>query len=78
MLGFTKPRTYFCPRTRIAELEAENERQITRAIEFGNELVQLRAERDRLREALGSIAKNTCCGKCQEAALVARAALEGE
>ena len=28
-----------------------------------------------LREALESIAKNTCCERCQEAALVARAAL---
>lgn len=28
--------------------------------------------------ALSSIARNTCCDKCQEAALVARAALEGE
>lgn len=47
---------------------------------------QLQAELDRadstisrLREALGSIARNTCCDKCQEAALVARTALkEGE
>jgi bacterioferritin-associated ferredoxin len=29
-----------------------------------------------LETALHSIAANTCCGKCQEAALVARAALE--
>jgi len=29
----------------------------------------------RLREALRAIAANTCCGPCQEAALVARAAL---
>lgn len=33
-------------------------------------------EIERLREALQSIAKNTCCGACQEAALVARKALE--
>ena len=33
------------------------------------------AEIERLREALESIAANTCCDKCQEAALVARAAL---
>jgi hypothetical protein len=33
-------------------------------------------EIERLREALGSIARNTCCGGCQEAAMVARAALE--
>jgi len=33
------------------------------------------AEIERLREALGSIARNSCCDKCQEAALVARKAL---
>ena len=33
-------------------------------------------EIERLRAALRSIAKNTCCDRCQEAALVARAALE--
>ena len=30
---------------------------------------------EQLEGALHSIAANTCCGKCQEAALVARAAL---
>lgn len=30
-----------------------------------------------LEAALLSIARNTCCDRCQEAALVARAALEG-
>jgi hypothetical protein len=35
----------------------------------------LAAEVLRLREALSSIARNTCCGGCQEAALVAHAAL---
>lgn len=34
-------------------------------------------ENERLREALQSISNNTCCGACQEAALVARAALKG-
>ena len=29
----------------------------------------------RLREALQSIANNSCCGTCQEAALIARKAL---
>lgn len=33
-------------------------------------------EVERLREALGSIARNACCDKCQEAKLVAIAALE--
>jgi RNase P subunit RPR2 len=32
-------------------------------------------EIERLRAALESITKNTCCDRCQEAALVARAAL---
>lgn len=35
----------------------------------------IRAKNDRLLAALSSIAKNTCCGGCGEAALVARAAL---
>ena len=33
------------------------------------------AEVERLRAALASIAANTCCGSCQEAALVAQAAI---
>jgi len=33
------------------------------------------AEIEKLRAALRSIAANTCCDRCQEAALVARAAL---
>ena len=37
---------------------------------------KLLAEIARLREALGSIAANTCCDQCKEAALAARAALE--
>jgi hypothetical protein len=36
---------------------------------------ELVADWHRWRRALESIAKNTCCDKCQEAALVARAAL---
>ena len=35
----------------------------------------LTAENEMFREALESIAKNTCCDRCQEAALVARSAL---
>lgn len=39
-------------------------------------LVNLAADEiERLREALQSIAKNTCCDTCQEAAMVARKAL---
>lgn len=37
----------------------------------------LKAENERLRAALQSIAKNSCCGSCQEAKLVAIKALEG-
>lgn len=36
----------------------------------------LLAENDRICKALTSIARNTCCDRCQEAALVARRALE--
>ena len=46
-------------------------------VEASNMLRALAAERDTLRAALSSIASNTCCDKCQEAALVARAALAG-
>lgn len=34
------------------------------------------AEIERLRDVLQSISNNTCCDNCQEAALVARAALK--
>jgi NMD protein affecting ribosome stability and mRNA decay len=37
---------------------------------------ELRAENERLEAVLRYIARNTCCDHCQEAALVARAALE--
>lgn len=33
-------------------------------------------ERDRLKAALESISKNSCCGQCQQAKLVAEAALK--
>jgi hypothetical protein len=36
---------------------------------------ELLADNERLRKALQSIADNGCCDRCQEAALVARAAL---
>ena len=42
------------------------------------QLMQEKRENDRLREALRSIARNTCCNGCREAALVARAALGEE
>lgn len=42
----------------------------------GKEMQRLRDVNRRLTEALESIAANTCCDRCQEAALVARAALQ--
>lgn len=41
------------------------------------DMAALEARIAELKAALSSIARNTCCDKCQEAALVARAALEG-
>ena len=38
-------------------------------------MIEAATEIERLREALQSIAKNTCCDTCREAALVARKAL---
>lgn len=38
-------------------------------------IFKLEQERNRLRDALKSIAANSCCDKCQEAALVARKVL---
>lgn len=44
---------------------------------MAREAAEDRAEIKALRAALESIATNTCCDKCQEAALVAKAALSG-
>lgn len=54
-----------------AEVEAHkalNDTLRERAHHFASEV-------ERLRAALASIAANTCCGSCQEAALVAQAAI---
>ena len=40
------------------------------------EIERLRAERDALKAALQSIANNTCCDRCNEAAIVAKAAID--
>ena len=72
----------------IIDLRAENDRLQARLKEqadaYSELIAQLHrdvAERDReierLRGALESIAANTCCDKCQEAALVAKRALGG-
>lgn len=70
---------------RIAQLERDlasaRAAQIAAQVEVGkwrSDFDAARAEAARLREALSSIARNTCCYRCQEAALVAKAALEGE
>ncbi len=44
-------------------------------LDLADRIEALTAENERLRAALGSIARNSCCDNCQEAALVARAAL---
>jgi hypothetical protein len=57
------------------KLQATLNFAVTSHHEAVNTVISLVAERDTLREALRSIAANTCCNRCQEAALVARAAL---
>ena len=62
-------------RERIAELEAA-----IKAWDVPPLLVRiakLEQQLAELRKALESIAKNTCCDRCQEASLVAQAALQG-
>ena len=58
----------------------ENSEETTEA--FTRTIARISADAETiraLREALRSIAANTCCERCQEAALVARAALaQGE
>jgi uncharacterized small protein (DUF1192 family) len=55
----------------IERLHRLYDRSTDQAVRFAAEVVWFRA-------ALESIAKNTCCDRCQEAALVARHALEPE
>ena len=57
----------------VADDDIEN--AIKDAIEASDEIRQLREQRDELLEALKSIANSCCCSHCQEAALVARAAI---
>jgi hypothetical protein len=54
---------------RIEQLEAQNARLLAD--------VNQDEGYERLKTALRSIAANTCCDKCQEAALIARSALNG-
>lgn len=61
--------------TRISELESERESYKNTANQLAERVAKAEAERDVLKAALKSIANNTCCCKCQEAALVAKATL---
>ena len=54
-----------------------NARRIAALPDLEAAYLDLYDEVQRLRAVLESIAKNTCCEGCQEAALVARAALKG-
>jgi hypothetical protein len=56
-------------RKRVALLE----KQLENALSYIRPLFE---QQRRYLEALRSIASNTCCDRCQEAALVARAALK--
>lgn len=60
------------------EITEEQITELMQAIPRAEEVDRLRAENKKLRDALTSIAQNTCCGGCQEAARVARNALEGK
>ena len=51
---------------------------INYAGEAYDRLIEAQSRIEALEAALRSIAANTCCEKCQEASLVARAALAGE
>lgn len=61
-----------------AEADVLRDIGLVREEAFLTGVAHLKAENERLREALESIAANACCDKCQEAALVARAALRRE
>jgi hypothetical protein len=55
------------------KLRRTNEKLVSN---IGGMLIRANNEVARLREALQSIAKSTCCDRCNEAALVARNALK--
>jgi len=87
-----EPQGYTCLQCEIEKLQhaglkdedtihnqaAEIERLQVREAEMFQEAHRYMDERNRLRAALESIAGNTCCDRCQEAALVAKAALKGD
>lgn len=66
----------------IERLKSENETHWSNGADFTNHIIKLEQQlaasqlrEQQYREALESIAANTCCDRCQEAALVARNAL---
>ena len=61
----------------FAEIEQQLRRAHEALINQASIETTLRAEVERLREALVGIARNTCCDGCQEAARVAHTALGG-
>lgn len=73
---------YYCPDNLYEGIRAGAVHEVVLASDYdattardAAEIERLTKERDGLREALASIAANTCCCPCREAALVARAAL---
>lgn len=70
-----KPICPTCKRAHVIEHAAYLE--LARENAELNQLIAAKdAENNEAKSALESIAKNTCCDKCQEAALVARECLE--
>lgn len=62
--------------TALAEARAEIDRLHDQVGDWIVRADEANARAERLEAALRSIAANTCCGGCREAALVARAALK--
>jgi len=60
----------------VEELQEEMEFWKASSEEADGMMKEAEAKIERLRAALESIANNTCCDPCQEAKLVAKAALE--
>ena len=60
----------------VVTLKRSNDLLMTFGNDYSDVFLPAIDEIERLREALRSIASNTCCDRCQEAALVARAALK--
>jgi hypothetical protein len=61
---------------KIKKIKGKRVMETVETINLVNEYNKLKTENERLRHVLQSISNNTCCDNCQEAALVARAALK--